>query len=78
LENVFSPLGSEWKDFTVQPEVYVCEGDSGVVIGTYRGLYRATGQILKALFAHAWHLRDGRVARFEQITDTARWNEATV
>jgi uncharacterized protein len=77
LENVFSPLGSEWSDFTVQPEAYVCDSESAVAIGTYRGLHRATSRTLEARFAHAWHLKDGRVVRFEQITDTARWNDVT-
>ena len=76
LENVFGSLGSEWDDFIVQPDAYVCEGDSAIVIGTYRGTYRLTGRILEARFAHAWQLRGGRAARFEQITDTARWNDA--
>jgi uncharacterized protein len=75
LENVFGPLGSEWDGFAVQPEAYVCEGDAAVVIGSYRGTYRPTGRTLQARFAHAWELRDGRAARYEQITDTARWND---
>lgn len=77
LENVFGPLGSEWDDFTVQPDDFVCDSDHAVVIGTYNGRNRATGRPMQARFAHAWQLRDGRAARFEQITDTARWNEAS-
>jgi uncharacterized protein len=76
LENVFGPLGSEWDAFAVEPDAYVCEGETAVVLGTYRGTHRPTGRDLEARFAHAWQLRDGRVARFEQITDTARWNDA--
>jgi ketosteroid isomerase-like protein len=60
----------------VQPDAYVCDGETAVVTGTYRGTYRPTGRPLEARFAHAWQLRDGRAARFEQITDTARWNDA--
>lgn len=76
LENVFGPLGAEWDEFTVQPDAYVCDGDTAVVTGTYRGTYRPTSRTLQARFAHAWQIRDGRAARFEQITDTARWNDA--
>ncbi len=76
LENVFGPLGGEWDEFSVQPETYVCDGDTAVVLGTYRGVFRPTGRALDARFAHAWQLRDGRAARFEQITDTALWNAA--
>ena len=76
LENVFGPLGSEWDEFSLQPDAYVCDGDTAVVTGTYRGTHRSTGRALEARFAHAWQLRDRRPARFEQITDTARWNDA--
>ena len=76
LENVFGRLGAEWDEFAVQPDAYVCDGDAAVVTGTYRGTCRATGRALEARFAHAWQLRDGRAARFEQITDTALWNDA--
>jgi uncharacterized protein len=76
LENVFGPLGSEWDEFAAEPDTYVCDGDSAVVTGTYRGTYRPTGRPLDARFAHAWQLRGGRAIGFEQITDTARWNDA--
>ena len=76
LENVFGPLGSEWDEFAAHPDTYVCDGDTAVVTGTYHGRYRPTGRSLEARFAHSWQLLDGRVARFEQFTDTARWNDA--
>jgi ketosteroid isomerase-like protein len=72
---VFGPLGSEWDDFAVQPDDFVCDGDHAVVIGTYNGRNRATGDA--GPLCHSWQLRDGRAARFEQITDTDRWNEAS-
>jgi ketosteroid isomerase-like protein len=75
VENVFGPLATEWEDFAVQPDDFVCSGDTGVVIGTYHGRYPTTGRTLTARFAHAWHLRDGRAVRFEQITDTVRWHD---
>ena len=77
VENVFGPLATEWDGFVVGAEEYVCDGDRGVVLGTYRGRHRATGRTLEARFAHAWLLRDGRAVRFEQIADTALWGAAT-
>ena len=72
VENVFGPLATEWEDFAVQPDDFVCNGETGIVIGTYHGRYPATSRTLTARFAHAWQLRDGRAVRFEQITDTVR------
>ena len=51
--------GSEWENFAVDPDAYVCEGDSAVVIGICRGTYRATGRTREVRFAHAWQFRDG-------------------
>jgi ketosteroid isomerase-like protein len=76
LENVFGPLGAEWDGVAVEPEEYVCSGDRAVILGTYRGRNRATGRALEARFAHAWQLRNGRAACFEQITDTVCWRAA--
>jgi uncharacterized protein len=47
-----------------------------VVLGTYRGTARATGNELAAVFAHVLAFRDGQVSVITQITDSARWHEA--
>jgi uncharacterized protein len=47
-----------------------------VVEGRYRGTVKATGMPVDAQFAHVWHLRDGKVVRFQQYTDTGQWSEA--
>ncbi|MEV4166118.1 nuclear transport factor 2 family protein [Nonomuraea dietziae] len=59
------------------PEEQVWAGDDRVVVfGHYRGVLRATGQPFEAAFAHDLKLRDGLIAGFTQITDTARWPRA--
>jgi len=35
-----------------------------------------TGEVARARFAQVWQLRDGKVARFEQIVDSATSNQA--
>ncbi len=56
------------------PDEQVWAGDDRVVVlGHYRGTSRATGQAFEAAFAHDLKLRDGLIAHFTQITDTARW-----
>jgi len=37
---------------------------------------KTTGKALDAQFTHVWQLRDGKVVRFQQSTDTKRWAEA--
>jgi ketosteroid isomerase-like protein len=71
LTNVFAKLGSEWDGFSAVPHSFVSEGDTVVALGEYGGGYKATGRRFSAPFAHVWILRDGKIVRFQQYTDTA-------
>ncbi|HVF47989.1 MAG TPA: nuclear transport factor 2 family protein [Pyrinomonadaceae bacterium] len=70
LENVFAKLGTEWEQFSAVPGQFVEEGNVVVALGTYSGRYLATDKSISVPFAHAWTLRDGKITRFQQYTDT--------
>lgn len=70
LAGVFARLGGEWDGFAAVPAEYLDAGDTVVVLGRYRGTYRATGRSLDAQLAHVWRIADGKVAGFQQYTDT--------
>jgi ketosteroid isomerase-like protein len=58
-------------DMEVEADRYlVCSPDEVVVLDSYRGTERATGDPVDARFAHVLTLRDGLVASLEQIADT--------
>jgi hypothetical protein len=78
LEGVFMRLGTEWENFRVTPEEWLDAGHRVVVLGTYSGAHRATGKTVRAQFAHIWGVREGRVVRFQQYTDTKQFAEAIV
>lgn len=72
VENVFMKLATEWEGFTVTPNKVVDGGDGNVIsTGTYSGKYLGTGKSINVPFAHEWELRDGKIVRFRQHTDTA-------
>jgi ketosteroid isomerase-like protein len=71
VQNVFMKIGTEWDNYQAVPQEFVATGDTVVALGTYSGTYRQTGKSFTAPFAHVWKYRDGKVASFEQITDTA-------
>ena len=73
LEGVFQRVISDIEGFTVLPEQFHGDGDTVVVEGRYRGNVKATGTNLDAQFAHVWQLRDGKIVRFQQYTDTKQW-----
>jgi hypothetical protein len=70
LSGVFARLGSEWDGFAAVPEEFLDAGDTVVVLGRYRGTHKASGRPMDAQMAHIWRVRDGKVAAFQQYTDT--------
>jgi len=70
-ENVFIKLGTEWDGFAVVPERIVDSGETVVGLGNYSGTFKETGKSMKVPFAHVWDIRDGKVVKFVQHTDTA-------
>ena len=69
-DGVFRRIGEEWTDYRADPEQFVTDGTDVVAFGVYSGTYTATGRFMRARFVHHWTLRDGKVVRFEQYTDT--------
>ena len=77
LEGVFARIAAEWEWFTVTPKEVLDAGESVVGRGYYAGKYRQTGRQVKAQFAHVFSFRNGKVAKFQQYTDTAQFEKAT-
>lgn len=76
VENVFKALGAAWEGYALKLDRLIDGGDTIVGIGTYNGVYRATGKAMTARVTHVWDLKDGKVTQFEQFTDTALVAEA--
>jgi ketosteroid isomerase-like protein len=75
-EGVFQRLMTIVDGFSLVPETVIDGGDTVVVQGRYRGKMKATGTHVHAQFAHVWQVRDGKIARFQQYTDTRQWAAA--
>jgi uncharacterized protein len=72
VSGVFMRLATEWEGFAVAVDKVVDGGDGNVIsTGTYSGKYLKTGNSTEVPFAHEWELKDGKVVRFRQHTDTA-------
>ncbi len=52
-------------------DTVVAQGDTVVVLGHYVWRVRATGRNFTSDFAHAFHMADGKVSRFQEFLDTA-------
>ncbi len=75
VTDLFVKLGDEWAGFTVTPVSFHDAGDVVSVEGRYTGEYHATGRSLDAQFCHVWTLGDGKITKFQQYTDTAKFQD---
>jgi uncharacterized protein len=76
LEGVFMRLATEWDGFGVSPQEILDAGETVVARGYYSGTYKKTGKQVRAQMAHFLTLRDGKVIKFQQYTDTAQFEHA--
>ena len=72
MNNLFMKLGEDWDGFSVHPGTYHDAGDVVTVEGRYTAAHKATGKSLDAQFCHVWTFRDGKIAKFQQYSDTAQ------
>ncbi len=52
-------------------DTVIAQGDTVVVLGHYTWRVKATGRSFTSDFAHACHMADGKIGRFQEFTDTA-------
>lgn len=75
-EGVFQRIVGDADGFTLQLDNVIDGGDTVVTEGRYRATMKQTGTPVDAQFAHVWQLRDDKVVRFQQYTDTRQWATA--
>jgi ketosteroid isomerase-like protein len=75
-EGFFVPLARDWDGFSANAQDFIVAGARVVSLGTYSGTFKGTGKSMTAAFAHVWAVRDGRIAKFDMHTDTAKVLEA--
>lgn len=73
LEGVFMRIVGDWDDFTVSPKEILDAGETVIGHGYYSGIYKKNQKPVRAQFAHLFTVRDGKVVRFQQYTDTAQF-----
>jgi ketosteroid isomerase-like protein len=75
MSGLFARLGGEWDGFSAVPNEIVDGGETVVAFGRYGGTYKATGIKVDAQFVHVFKFRGGKVAKFQQYTDTAQFQK---
>ena len=74
-QNVLGPLIDDIPNFEATPEQFIASGDTVAAVVRYTGSGKATGKQLDLPVVHVWDVRDGKIARFRQFVDTAKFLE---
>ena len=73
----FFQLVAAHEDFTqFEPREFVAQGDTVAAIGHYRSVTKPTGKVFDADFVMVFTLKDGKLVRFREFTDSAGVNAA--
>jgi hypothetical protein len=67
----FAALGQNLVVESFEPLHLFAEGDRVVVLGRERMRVVSTGKVYTVEWTHLFALRDGKIARFQEYTDTA-------
>ena len=67
----FQALGGTLEFETFEPQQFIAQGDTVVVLGTERVRVRPSGRIVDTDWVMVFTLRDGKIARFRDYHDTA-------
>lgn len=76
MSEFFRQLGETAEVERFEPKEFLAQGDTVVALGSYTFRSRAHGRPWDTDWAMVWRLRDGRVARFQILKDTATENAA--
>jgi ketosteroid isomerase-like protein len=72
VSDFFTRLFTDFADWRTEPSEFFESGDHVIAIGAYSGRAKVTGKTFKARFAHVWTMRNGVIARLQQVADTAQ------
>jgi ketosteroid isomerase-like protein len=59
-----------------EPREFVAQGDKVVALGRYRAVAKVTGKAFESAFVMVFTLRGGKIAAFQEFTDSAAVNAA--
>jgi uncharacterized protein len=77
IRRMFAIVAEEAEFEQFEPREFVARGDQVVALGRWRARYKPTGRSYETEWAMVFTLREGKVARIREYSDTAAWVAAT-
>ncbi len=66
----FQTLGETLEFPTFEPREFIAQGDKVVALGHYHGAVKGTGRSFETEWAMVFTLKNGKIARFREYTDS--------
>ena len=76
IRSLMMETPQHWERFDVSTDEFIEQGDTIVVLGHVDAKGRETGSEAKLPFVHIVRFRDGKIERFQVLSDTALTAEA--
>ena len=67
----FQVLGENLDEIMVKMEPFAVQGEHVVTAGRYQARVKLTGKQIDSPLVHLWTIRNGKVVRCQELTDTA-------
>lgn len=71
VRQFFMTMAGAQEYMRFEPREFVAENDTVVVLGDLQARIHATGQTYESPWIHVFRLRDGQIASFQHLSDTA-------
>jgi ketosteroid isomerase-like protein len=75
LHKVFEPIAEYFDGFTLDPRELYGEGDTVIVVGSFKLRPKGVSQTLDVPFAHVWRLRNGKAVSMRNYVDVGELYE---
>jgi hypothetical protein len=76
FEQFFPNLFSHFTEYHAHTEEFLDVGDKVVVLGKYAGIGKTSNKKFESPFAHIYTIKNGKIIKFRQYTDTAKVQNA--
>ena len=71
VQDVLALIPEQFEGFHIDIQELFGSEDKVVMVGHYKGVWKATGKEFKANATHVWTVKDGKATHFFQAVDTA-------
>jgi ketosteroid isomerase-like protein len=78
VDDVLKPFLGDWRDVSMVPDQFICEGDTVVSLGHFGIVNVKTEKYAEGRYSHVWTVESRKIVRFCQYIDTLAITEAEI